>query len=116
MSTQRMLRVSEQILHHLPTLIRKQTDLESLFITITEASVTPDLREAHIYLSILNSDRPHHQILSALEHHRHPWQQQLGKILQTKFTPCLIFHLDDEKQKKTARVLDILDALDHPPI
>ncbi len=112
MSTRRTLRVSEQILHHLPTLIRQQTDLEGLFITITEVTITPDLREAHIYVSILNSDRPPHHILPALQHHRHPWQQQLGKILQTKFTPCLIFHLNEDEQQKIARVLDILDRLD----
>ncbi|MCS7063868.1 MAG: ribosome-binding factor A [Methylacidiphilales bacterium] len=112
MNTQRTLRVGELILHHLPTLIRQHTDLEGHFITITEVDVTPDLRQAHIYFSILNSNIPHTDILEILQKHRHPWQQQLGKILKTKFTPCLTFHLDDEHQQKTLRLLDILDHLE----
>jgi ribosome-binding factor A len=112
MNTQRSLRVSEQILHYLPALIRQQTDFEGLFITITEVNVSADLREAHVFLSILNSDRPPQYILPDLQHYRHSWQQQLGKVLQTKFTPCLIFHINEQKQQKAERVLNILDELD----
>ena len=70
---------------------------------------TPDLKSAHVFVSTLGADNGS-SVIDKLEAHRPALQAELSRHVVLKYTPHLIFHLD-ESIKRGARVLEILDDL-----
>jgi ribosome-binding factor A len=75
--------------------------------------VTPDLKSAHVYVSVLGSGR-RSEVISALEANRAMLQADLSRHVTLKYTPHLIFHLDDSIERGS-RVLEILQEIEDPP-
>ena len=65
------------------------------FVTVIDAEVTPDLKEAVVRLSVLGTEAAKHRALRAINHSRGFIQHELGEQLKTRFTPVLRFELDD---------------------
>lgn len=79
------------------------------FVTVTEVDVSPDMRNADIYISVMAGD----QVIEkrthiAIEHATGHIQSMLAEILTTRFVPILRF-LKDEKIKKTLDTLRIIE-------
>jgi ribosome-binding factor A len=94
----RLLRVGEEIRHFLADLLARgevrDDVLESHTITVTQVKVSPDLRHATVYVEPLGGvdEAP---VLEALKRHARYLKGALGKTLRTKYTPELVFRLDD---------------------
>ena len=81
------------------------------FISVTRVEMSPDLRNAEVYLSILSKDEAgQNKTFKAIEHARIRIQSLLASRIQSKFCPVLHFH-KDEKFKKTLETMNIIDKV-----
>ena len=113
--TQRQLRVGEQIKHIIvQSLQRGKFNDPLLFdaahmVTVTEVSVSPDLKQATAYIIKLTGAQMG-SMLTALNGEAHAFQKEIAKVLQTRFTPKLRF-VGDDSFEKSARIEEILHNL-----
>lgn len=113
--TQRQLRVGEQLRHVIAqTLQRGNFDNPALMdksgqITIAEVRVSPDMKHATAYTSLITGDdvKP---VLEALNDSAYTFQQDINRQIKMKFTPKVRFVMDD-RFDKAGRIEDILRKL-----
>ena len=65
------------------------------FVTITHVSVTPDLKSACVFFSVLGDAKARKDSQTALEKATGFLQKEIGVALQLRYTPRLKFKLDD---------------------
>lgn len=64
------------------------------FITVTDVRITPDLRDATVFYTVLGDDEARAATASALESAKGLLRSEVGKQTGVKFTPSLAFILD----------------------
>ena len=69
------------------------------FVTITHVDVTPDLRSACAFYSVLGDEKAKQNTQIALEKAAGFLQREIGSALHLRNTPRLIFKLDESLQK-----------------
>ena len=99
-------------------LLRDLRDPRIGFVTITGASVTPDLRSARIFVSVLGDDGAREDSLQALNHAAGFVRRELFRNLRLRHSPSVTFVLD-ESIDRGARIEEVLreiqeDAPDTP--
>ena len=83
-------------------------------VTVQDVDITPDLKHAHVYVSVLGgSEEDANAALAKLHDHRKELQAQLSRRVILKFTPQLHFTLDATVERGS-RIIDILQKLDIP--
>jgi len=77
------------------------------FVTVTAVDTSPDLRHAHVYVSVLGDDQQRDDTLAGLESSRGYLQSRVGSQLRFKHTPQLDFHYDEsvERGERITRLL-----------
>lgn len=65
------------------------------FVTITHVSVTPDLKSACVFYSVLGNEKARQDSQIALEKASGFLQKEIGTALQIRYTPRLKFAFDD---------------------
>lgn len=78
-------------------------------VTITEVEVSPDRRNATVYVSVFPEDRVElamHGLHDAEKHVRH----EVGEIIRTRMMPVLTFKRDDRIKKEAAVLRAINEA------
>ena len=108
----RLLRVNELLKRELSTIILREIAFEGLLVTVNQVDVTPDLKYAHAYISILGNE-DHAAAMTKLEENRTALQAALSKSVTLKYTPHLVFHLDHSIERG-ARVFEILREIEGP--
>ncbi len=73
-------------------------------ISVTKVEVTPDLREAKVYLSVLGGKRTPTTVLAGIKSAGRQIQGEVADKLPLRYVPRLTFHLD-ESLKKQAEIL-----------
>ena len=106
----RQLRVNELIKRELSAIITREITFEDALVTINAVNVAPDLKSAHVYVSVLGQNKT---VIPQLEEHRVALQTQLARNVVLKYTPHLNFHLDDSIERGT-RVIEILQEIEQP--
>jgi ribosome-binding factor A len=106
----RQLRVNELLKRELSSLIGREITFENALVTINDVDVTPDLKSAHVYVSVLGENK---SVIARLEEHRAALQTQLARHVVLKYTPHLVFHLDRSIERGT-RVIKILQEIERP--
>ena len=107
-SSRRPERISEQIKEEVSLIIAgEMSDPRIGFVTVTNAKISPDLRHAKIYVSILGSEEEVAQSLQALNRASGFIRYQLGAALRIRRTPELHFAFDDTLRTAT-RIEEIL--------
>ena len=95
--------VSDAILNHL-----NDPRIEG-FVSVMEVRLSPDLRNAEVFLSIFGKDEKiAHRTFQAIEHAAPRIQSLLAHRLETRYCPALRFH-ETEKLKKTIETMKIID-------
>lgn len=107
----RLIRVAEILKRELSTVILREVPSDGALITVNAVDVSPDLRNATVFVGVLGNAAQQMQALERLEQHRRVLQAETAKRVVLKFTPHLHFKLD-ESIERGSRVLDILDELD----
>lgn len=73
------------------TLEMKIKDPRLGFITVTDVRVTPDLREASVFYTVLGDEEARQSTAAALESARGVLRSEVGRQTGIKFTPTLAF-------------------------
>jgi len=105
----RQLRVNALVKRELSGIIAREISFEGALVSINAVDVAADLKSAHVFVSTLGTDNGA-SVIDKLVEHRPALQGELSHHIVLKYTPHLIFHLD-ESIKRGARVLEILDDL-----
>jgi ribosome-binding factor A len=93
MVTRRQKQVSSLIQEELGDLLEKKiSDPRLDFVTITAVKVSPDLRQAHIYISTLGDRQA---AMEGLNHAVSFIRRRLASRVALRYMPELAFHLDD---------------------
>jgi ribosome-binding factor A len=106
----RQLRVNEVIKRELSAIIAREINFAGVLVTINAVDVTPDLKSAHVFVSTFGPATGA-SVIDKLAAHRVALQAELSRHVVLKYTPHLIFHLDDSIERG-ARVLEILQDLE----
>jgi len=107
----RPARVGERIREELSLLLqRKAKDPRLASVTITEVSVTPDLKIAHVNYSALVGPEERNVVAQALRRSEGFLRRELGKVLDLRYAPELQFHYDDSFDRG-ARIDEILRGI-----
>jgi ribosome-binding factor A len=106
----RMLRINEVVKRELSGIITREISFEGSLVSINHVDVTSDLKSAHVFVSVLGSETGE-KVMKKLEEHRPAFQSELAKRVTMKFTPHLIFHLD-ESIARGSRIVEILQEID----
>ncbi len=95
--------VCDAILHHL-----SDPRIQG-FVSVTRVEVSPDLRNAYVFLSIFGAEEKAQALtFVAIQHARRRIQSLLAPRIQSKFCPVLHFEMD-EQFKKTLETMRLID-------
>jgi ribosome-binding factor A len=112
--TLRTDRVASLIREELGTyLSQRYQSSEYGLVTVTEVHVTPDLRLAKVYVSILGDEPRRKATLKQLELDKKAIRSFLGSHVRIKFTPEIHFHLD-ETMERMDRINRIINQINSP--
>jgi ribosome-binding factor A len=106
----RLARVCEVLKREIGVLATRDFDFHGDLITISSVDITPDLKQAHVYISALGSPGASRRALELFEKNRTHLQTELSRRMQIKHTPHLHFHMDESIERGT-RVIGIMDEL-----
>jgi ribosome-binding factor A len=111
-----MRRVNESVRAVVAEAVGELKDPRIGLVTVTGVYVTPDLREATVYVSILGSERKRRASLQGLESAHGVLQGRLARELSLKRTPHISFAYD-ESVERGVRMTKLIDDLarDLPP-
>lgn len=106
----RQLRLNELVKRELSGIIARELTFEGALVTINDVDVAPDMRNAHVFVSVLGSSQ-RDNVLNKLEENRPALQAELSRKVVLKYTPHLVFHLD-RSIERGSRVIEIMDKID----
>ena len=112
MASNRIGRINEEIQKELANLLRTVKDprVQDTMISITHVETTPDLRYAKVYVSFLQEDRAA-DAMKGLKSAGGYLRRQLGSALQLRYTPELVWALDDSITYG-AKMLKLINSLE----
>ena len=108
----RLLRVNELLKRELSIAITRELTFDGALVTVNQVNATPDLKSAHVFVSVLGSEKPF-AITEKLEENRIMLQNEISRKVVLKYTPHLIFHLDNSTERG-ARIIEILQEIETP--
>ena len=95
--SQRQLRVGENIRHVLADILGqseiRDPTLKGIIVTVTEVTVSPDLKSATVYCTPLGG-RNAGPVIEALNRHKSFLRGELGHKLDLRYTPAIHFEYD----------------------
>ncbi len=107
----RPTRVAELLKRELGMLIMRDLSFEAPLLSVRAVDITPDLKRAHVFISALGTPLQKKEAIVLLQKNRSFLQQELSKRLILKYTPHLLFQLDESIERGT-RILNLLDQLE----
>jgi ribosome-binding factor A len=110
-------RVAEEIRAVLAAAIRDVRDPSVGFVTLTGVDLSPDLRQARIYVSRIGTEAEREASVSALNHAGPFLRRALAERAKLRFTPALRFVADAtiERGSRVEAILQELHAADEKP-
>jgi ribosome-binding factor A len=103
----RIARVREVLRRELGMLIEREFTFPGLLVTVKDVDITPDLKQCHVFVSVIGPEKMHGRVISQLTEARSELQRGLAKRVVLKFTPVLNFKLDNSAETGV-RILQIL--------
>ena len=110
----RLDRVNESIKRELGLLVRREFTFQAKLVTVQEVDITPDLKNAHVYVGVIGTPEEQHAAMAQLHEARPRLQRDLSRRVIMKFTPHLHFKLDQTGERGD-RILQIIEDLHLPP-
>ena len=112
MASNRIGRINEEIQKELANLLRNLKDprVQDTMISITRVEATPDLRYAKVYVSFLEENRAQ-DALKGLRSAGGYLRRELGRSLQLRYTPELVWEQDDSITYG-AKMLKLINSLE----
>lgn len=114
MRGQRQERVGELLREDISQIIQRELTDPRLarLISVTEVSVSPDLRQARVYVSVYGSAEEQQQAMAALEYAARRIRSHLSRTVRLRHIPELEFELDTslERADRIMRLLEEIKA------
>ena len=111
MISRRLNRIEEACKEELSEILHKEVkDPRVGFVTITRVKVSPDLRHAKVYVSILGTDEEIRRTVAGLYSARGYLRAHLGKHLRLKYLPDIEFY-QDRVTEQALRLTDIMKRI-----
>ena len=104
-------RVAEEFREVLAEEIPRLKDPRVGFVTVTRVDVSPDLRRATVFYTVLGEDRDHRGTRAGLMSARGHLRAALGQQVRMKFTPELEFE-EDVGLAQVERVAQLLKQIE----
>ncbi|HUW46597.1 MAG TPA: 30S ribosome-binding factor RbfA [Dehalococcoidia bacterium] len=110
--SRRSERTSKLIQREISELLERQVNDPRLskLISVTEVTLSPDLKHAKIFVSTLGSKIDKEDMLASLNNASGFLRKELASHLKLKHTPQLSFHYDDSIERG-ARLLKLIGEL-----
>jgi ribosome-binding factor A len=111
--SERMRRVNESVRAVVADAVGTLKDPRIVgLVTVTGVRVTPDLREATVFVSVLGGDKRRRATMAGLESARGVLQARINRELKLRRTPMLAFSYDDsvERGVEMSKLIDELAA------
>jgi ribosome-binding factor A len=110
-SYKRAERVADQIRMEVADILaRKTKDPRLGFMTVTGVDLSPDLRVAKVFVTTLQEGQKGEMALEGLTHAHGFIRAELGRRLNLRYIPELIF-CRDESEQRGHRIDQLLDSL-----
>ncbi len=97
--TQRTERVQKLARQVLGEEIQELKDPRVGFATVTAVRITPDLRHARVFVSVLGTPEEVTATMAGLDSAKPHLRAELGRQVRMKYLPELVFELDDGAQE-----------------
>jgi ribosome-binding factor A len=92
----RISRVGEQVKKELSQILQREIkDPRIGFVTVTGVEMSGDLQIAKVYVSVLGSPEQKQQTLSALEKAKGYIRSEIGRRIQLRHVPEIVFTMDE---------------------
>jgi ribosome-binding factor A len=98
MESRRQTKIADLIKEEMSLLLQKEgaNYYGNKFVTVTSVSITPDLQECRIFISILHDPAPQ-KVADTLNRHAGDIRKRFGNIMRNslRIIPHITFHIDD---------------------
>ena len=113
MTTRRMARLNEQLRADVAELIAREMKDPRLagLVSVTAAEMSPDLRHARVFISVLGSDEDRKKTLQAIRSAAGFLRTQLASRMTTKRAPELHFTMDASIERGQ-RIMNLLHEIE----
>lgn len=114
MATRRIARLNEQVRADVAELIAREMKDPRIagLVTVTAAELSPDLRYARVFISVLGSEEEREKTLEALRNAAGFLRSKLAARMTTKRAPELHFALDTSIERGQ-RIMHLLHEVEH---
>lgn len=109
--TQRSVRVNELLMREISDIIHVMFRTEMVCVSITGVDVSPDLRNATVFFSVIGDNRYVEEKTKFINKRKGVIRSELAKRIILKYLPDLNFVYDDAIERG-ARVIQILEELE----
>ncbi|WP_068630579.1 30S ribosome-binding factor RbfA [Cephaloticoccus primus] len=107
----RLLRVNALLQRELSGILHRRYQAETVTLTITEVRVSPDLRTARVYVSIVGSEEHAQGRMRWLARQAGEIRHALSRRVVLKYLPRLDYVLDASAERGT-RIVQLLEELE----
>ncbi len=116
MATRRIARLNEQVRGDLSELIGREVKDPRLagLVTVTSVDLSPDLRHAKVFISVLGTEEDRKHTLAALRSASGFLRSQIAGRMTTKRAPDLQF-LIDESIERGERIMQVIREIEREP-
>lgn len=109
----RTVRVNELVQREISDILRKRYQTEAVAITITEVRVSPDLRDARVFVSVVGTEAEAEEKLRWIRSKASDIREEVARRIVLKYLPKFEYVLD-RAAIRGARILQVLDEIEHP--
>lgn len=111
MPSTRQRKVQELLVHEISDIVRRELrDPRVGFVTITDAEVTPDLRHARVFFSVLGTETQREDTGTALNRAAGFIRGEFARRAQMRYVPDLKFVFDTSVERG-ARISQLLEQV-----
>lgn len=103
-------RVEELLKEEIAGVLREVGDPRVGFVTVMDIEVSPDLRHARVYVSVLGDEEEKTGAIEALQRASGFVRVRIGEVVTLKYLPQLHFVLD-RTLEKAARIDQLIDEM-----
>jgi ribosome-binding factor A len=107
----RTLRVNVLIQRELSDILRKRYQAEATAITLTEVRVSPDLRDARVFVSVVGSKEVQEERLRWLRGRAKEIREELSRRIVLKYLPKFEY-VPDHAAEHGARIFEVLEEIE----
>jgi ribosome-binding factor A len=116
--TRRTRRLALQIQQEIGMMLFKNVkDRRIGLVTVTGVELSPDLRHARVFVSVMGGADEKRESLEALNHASGWIRRELGQRIRMKFLPEIVFRADNSQEygERIDRLLDEIREQGSPP-